>query len=80
MPPTGRGKFLELSDFYDLYFPAHWYIVYDKLGNGCKVVFPVRLESKTKFSGSVYCKCSDGSIVLKPKTFTEVIYLVKGRC
>ena len=82
VPPTGRGKFFELEDFDNFYFPTDWYIVYDELGNGCKVVFPVMLESKTKFTNSVYCKCSDGSIVLKPKMFTEMIYvsLVKGRC
>jgi len=82
VPPTGRGNFFELVDFSKLYFPADWHVAYDKLGNGCEVVFPVRLESKTKFSSSVYGKCLDGSIVLKPKIFTEMIYvsLVKARC
>ena len=28
-------------------------IAYDKLGNGCKVDFPVRLESRIKWSGLV---------------------------
>ena len=56
VPPTGRGNFFELVDFNKLYFPEDWHVVYDKLGNGCKVVFPVRLESKTKFSSSVYGK------------------------
>lgn len=82
MPPSGRGNFFELTDFSNLYFPADWYVVYDKLGNGCKVVFPVRLESKVKYSSPVYSKKSDGSIVLMPKSFTEMIYvsLVKARC
>ena len=46
------------------------------------MAFPVRLESKIRLSSSVYCKNLDGSIVLKPKTFTEMIYvsLVKNRC
>ena len=82
VPPTGPGRFFELTDFSNDYFPVDWYIVYDKLGNGCKVAFPVRLESKIRLSSSVYCKNLDGSIVLKPKTFTEMIYvsLVKNRC
>ena len=54
MPPTGRCSFFELADFSNDYFPVDWYVVYDKLGNGCKVVFPVRLESKIRFSSSVY--------------------------
>ena len=56
--------------------------MYDKLGDGCKVVFPVRLESKIRYSSPVYSKKSDGSIVLIPKSFTEMIYvsLVKARC
>jgi len=81
-PLLGEVTFFELVDFSKLYFPADWHVAYDKLGNGCEVVFPVRLESKTKFSSSVYGKCLDGSIVLKPKIFTEMIYvsLVKARC
>ena len=63
-------------------FPANWYVVYDKLDNGCKVVFAFRLESKVRYSSPVYSKKSDGSIVLMPKTFTEMICvsLVKARC
>ena len=45
VPPTGRGNFFDLADFSNVYFPHDWYVVYDKLGNGCKVGFPVRLES-----------------------------------
>ena len=73
---------MDLADFSNVYFPADWYVVYDKLGNGCKVVFPVRLESKIRLSSPVYSKMSDGSIVLQPKTFTEMICvtLVKARC
>ena len=67
--------FFELTDFSNDYFPVDWF-------NGCKVVFPVRLESKIRLSSSVYCKSLDGSIVLKSKTLTEMIYvsLVKNRC
>ena len=43
LPPTGRGKFYELGDFPSTYFPLDWFVVYDKLGNGCKIDFPVRV-------------------------------------
>ena len=45
VPPIRQGNFHDFSDFSNVYFPHDWYVV-DKLGNRCKVVFPVRLESK----------------------------------
>ena len=81
-PPTGRGKFYELEEFSSAYFPAGWHIVYDRLGDGCRVDFPIRLESKLKWSSTVYSKQDDGTLLPKPRTFTEMIYvsLVKVRC
>ena len=65
-----------------LYFSIKWFIVYDKLGNGCKVDFPVRLDSKLKWSPTVYDKLSNGTVVVKEKIFSEilVVTLVKKRC
>ena len=76
-PPTGRGLFYDLEDFDKTYFYDDWYVVYDKLGDGCKVDFPIRLDSKIKWSTQVF---STGSV--KPRVFTEMIYvtLVKSRC
>ena len=52
-------------------------IKHDKLGDSC-LEFPVRLESRLKWSSTVYT--SSGSV--KPRIFTEMIYvtLVKSRC
>ena len=50
--PVGKETFFELADFSNVYFPADWYVVYDKLGNGCNIVFPVRSESKLHTVGS----------------------------
>ena len=65
-----------------LHFSINWFIVYDKLGNGCKVDFPVHLESKLKWSPTVYDKLSNGTVVVKEKIFSEilVVMLVKKRC
>ena len=68
-----------LEEFNSTYFSDNWYIiVYDKLGDRCKVHFPFRLESKIRWSSVVYN--SDGSV--KPRVFTEIISvtLVKSRC
>ena len=77
-PPSGRGLFYELKDFDAIYFSDNWHVVYDKLGDGCRVDFPIRLESKIKWSSVVYN--SDGSV--KPRVFTEMISvtIVKSRC
>ena len=48
LPLSGQGKLYNLDDFNPTFSPGNWFIVYDKLGNGCKVDFPVHLESKLK--------------------------------
>ena len=77
-PPTGRGLYYDLDDFDSTYFCADWYKTYDKLGDGCCLEFPVRLESRLKWSSTVY----SSSRSVKPRIFTEMIYvtLVKSRC
>ena len=77
-PPRGRGLFYNLEDFDETYFMDEWYIVYDRLGDGCKIDFPIRLESRIKWSSQVFSR--SGSV--KPKIFKEMIYvtLVKSRC
>lgn len=75
---VGRGLFYDLQDFDATFFPSNWYIAYDKLGDGCCVDFPIRLESKLKWSSVVYTS----SRSTKPKLFTEIICItvVKCRC
>ena len=55
-----------------MFFPVNWFIVYDKLGNGCKVDFPVRLQSKLKWSPTLYDKLPNGTVVVR-KIFSEVL-------
>ena len=52
-PPTGRGRFYNLEDFDTTYFIDNWYIVYDKLGDGCCVDFPIVVYNSNG-SQSVY--------------------------
>ena len=44
-----KGKLYNLDDFNATFFLLVG-LLYDKLGNGCKVDFPVCLESKLKWS------------------------------
>ena len=76
--PTGRGLFCNIEDFDGTYFENDWYVAYDRLGDGCSVDFPIKLESKIRWSPIVYN--SDGST--KSRIFNEIIsvILVKKRC
>ena len=64
-PPRGRGLFYNLEEFDETYFMDERYIVYDRLGDGCKIDFPIRLERRIKWSSQVFSR--SGSI--KPKIF-----------
>ena len=70
-PPRGRGLFYNLEDFDETYFMDKWYIVYDRLGYGCKIDFLIRLESRIKWSSQVFSR--SGSV--KPKIFKEMMYV-----
>ena len=73
-----QGLFYDLEDFNMTYFGGDWHVVFDKLGDGCRVNFPLKLESKLKWSSLVYN--FDGSV--KSRIFTEMISvtIVKSRC
>ena len=49
-----QGLFYDLDDFKQTSFGDNWYVVYDKLGDGCRIDFPVILESRIKWSSVVY--------------------------
>ena len=78
----GQGKNYEKDDFDQRFFPTNWDKVYDHLGDGCMVQYPIRICSKLKWSPLVYHKDGNGILVPKPRTFTEVImvHVVKKRC
>ena len=78
LPKVEEDYFYELEDFNTTYFSGDWHVVFDKLGDGCKVDFPLRIENKLKWSSLVYN--FDGSV--KSRIFTEMISvtIVKSRC
>ena len=78
LPPSGNCK--TLDNFNPTFFAVNWFIVYDKLGNGCKVD-PVCLESKLKWSPALYDKLPNGTVVVRKKIFSEIVVvtLVKKR-
>ena len=47
-PPRGRRLFCDMDDFDGTYFKEDWCVAYDKLGDGCRIDFPIRLESKIR--------------------------------
>ena len=40
--PQEDEDFYNLEDFDETYFMDEWYMVYDRLGDGCKIDFPIR--------------------------------------
>ena len=46
----GTGRLYMLDDFDTTYFTTDWYQAYDKLGDGCKLEFPVCMCSRVKWS------------------------------
>ena len=57
-----------MDDFDRMNFTGNWYVVYDKLGDGC-VDFLIRLESKLRWSTLVY----NSSGNLKPRVLSEIV-------
>ena len=55
-PPNGQGLFYDMDDFDNTFLKDNWYVVYDKLGDGCicSIEFPIRLESKIRWSPKVF--------------------------
>ena len=52
--PHGAGRLYTLDNFDTAYFPTDWYRVHDRLGDGCRVEFPLRVVSTVKWSPTVY--------------------------
>ncbi len=78
----GKGKLYSPEDFNSEYFNSTWFVCYDKLGNGCRITFPVQLESVVRFSPLCFDKHFDGILLPKPRAFSElvVVTLLKERC
>ena len=78
----GPGRIFEREDLDMNFFSTDWYRVHDKLGDGCEVQFPIRLQSRLKWAQTVFIRDDQsGQIHPKNKTFEEVcvIWLVKQR-
>lgn len=78
----GSGKLYEKDDFNSDYFGEDWWFVLDKNGDGCCVDFPMEMRTAVKFSPIMYSKCSDGRIVERLRSYSEIVYviLLKRRC
>jgi hypothetical protein len=48
--PHRLGRFFDEADFDLEYFPHDWFICCDRLGDSCRINFPVRMYSKILWS------------------------------
>ena len=81
-PSKGKGLLYDKSDFASEFFHKDWDMVLDRLGDGCRVEFPVQLRPVIKFSKKCFVRDSDGVLIEKPRSFNETlcITLLKERC
>ena len=54
--PFGNGLFYDIDAFDATYFPAEWNVAYDRLGDGCEILFPIRMHSTLEWATTVYRK------------------------
>lgn len=67
--PHKLGRFYDELDFSEEYFPPGWYECSDKLGDSCRIRFPVRMYSKVQWLPVVYAKDADGAVTPKKRSF-----------
>ena len=81
-PDKGRGMLYGKEYFDKQYFGEDWWISHDKLGNGCCVDFPLRINVTVKFEPKSYVKHSNGRLVEKARSFCELLHVtvLKIRC
>ena len=78
----GRGLLYDKNDYASELFHKDWDIVLDRLGDGCRVEFPVQLRPVVKCSKKCFFRGSDGTLTEKPRTLNETVCvtLFKQRC
>lgn len=67
-----RGKLYELSDFED-HFPKGWNTLYNKLGDGCTVDFPIVMLPSINYGPKRYYKKCNGSVIGITRFFSEIV-------
>ena len=77
--PIGLGFFMI---YHNAFSPPGWYKCYNKLGDGCEIVFPIRMYSKVQWLPIVYEKVACDKVVPKKRSFKEVcsVWIIKTRC
>ena len=71
---------LYIMDAFDKeHFPADWYRVCDKFGDGCQVEFPVRMVSRLKWAKTIYT--NNGDVIEPKKKYFDIclVWIVKQR-
>ena len=63
------------EDFNPIFFTPGWDTVFDHLGDGCRIHFPVEMKSAIRWSKKLYNKEEDGTLKLKKRYFEEKVYM-----
>ena len=73
---TTRGyRSYDFDNFNPKYFTPGWDTVFDHLGDGCSVQFPIQMKCTTRWSKKLFHKDVEGTLKLKKRYFVEKVYL-----
>ena len=80
-PTSGKGLLYYQDDFHSEYFSEDWFLSYDRLGNGCCVDFPIRMQPTLKQGPTRYLR-RNSELVKQKRVYLEylVVNIVKCRC
>lgn len=79
--PHRLGSFYYKEDFDEAYFPPDWFLCCDRLGDSCRISFPVRMYCKIVWSPLVYSKDAVNVVAPKKRSFKQLLYVhVSKQC
>lgn len=78
---TANNQYMQ-SDFSAPHFRSDWDVVYNSIGDGYKILYPIIMRPRLQWSRKYYEKNEDGKFVPKPRRFMEVVCMTvnKSRC
>ena len=70
------------NDFSKEFFPPKWDVAFNKIGDGCRIQYPILFKPAIQWSKTTYVKDGDGTFVPKPRFCNEILHitLTKIRC
>ena len=75
----GNKTVFQQTDFPPHLFQGQWTASYSRIGDGCKILFPIKMKGSLKWSKQNYMISGDGSLKPKRRHFTEIIHVTLNK-